>query len=158
MEQHKLLYSVVGTSLFAAVSLPYLYNYTNPLFGESGSKCPTPLTRLLHCGVYAILQYLLLKVFNMRQQPVNGEEPKFHDDRELLLWSIKGMLLYHFVSDSNLYILSQSLFSQLGGINIADDGGCPNLLGIAVHAVVFFLSLWALLSVGNNLRIEEGDQ
>jgi hypothetical protein len=139
--QQKILYSVVASSLFAAVSLPSVYYYTNSWFGTGEDSCPAPVTKLIHCAVYLLLQYMVLKIFN-----------KVSSDRQLFMWAVQGTLLYHMVSDSDMYLLSQSIVGQVGGLNLADGSGCPNLMGVGLHSIIFFIALWCLMTLGSNVN------
>lgn len=142
----KLLYPVVASSLFTAVSLPSVYHYTNGFFGTGRyDTCPSPLTRLIHTGVYMLLQFLLLKVFELKR-PVEERTP----DNKLFVWSIKGALLFSFISDPTLYELTSGVVKSLINVEIADDLGCPSLLGVGVHTIVFFFALYAIMMLNGS--------
>lgn len=144
-EQTKLMYSSVGASLFALVSLPNVYYYTNKMSGALGfselknENCPTSVGKLVHGLIFLLLSYGVMKVLNNKRQP-EEQVP----DVTIWKYSLFGTLLYFFVADDDTYGLTNRLFSNLGW-EIANKAGCPNLSGILTHSLVYLLILFGVM-------------
>lgn len=147
------LYALIGASIFALVSFPQLYSYTNSYFASGGCGessfwktivCPHPVTKVVHCVVFLVLAFLVLKLFNSRI--TDGVQ---HTDRELLKWALISTSVYYVISDDGIYTLTGGLANSLLG-TVIEHNGCPNLIGITLHSIVFCLALWCLMLLGHN--------
>lgn len=121
--QQKALISLGSAALFAAVTLPKTYEVTNKLFKNTynvATSCATSQGRLLHTLVFFILTFL-----SMGDPRVNSATKLKH--------TIYGTLIFFLVSSPAMFSFTSSVF----GSKVASPGGCPTLLGVLLHALVY---------------------
>ena len=58
--------------------------------------------------------------------------------------SLISGLLFLLIASPFMYKLTDSLFSLIG-LNLADSNGCPTMLGLVVHSIVFVLIVRLLM-------------
>lgn len=126
--QQKVAISTSSALQFALLNLPFTYRLTNSLLPlatyDTTTNCPTNLGLLVHAIVFFLISFLTMG-----------------DPRERTLLKVKfslyGTLIAFFLSSPSMYALTGSIF----GSNIADANGCPTLMGVLLHAFVYFLAL-----------------
>ncbi len=126
--QQKLSISLGSAFLFMLVSLPQTYKLTDNLLPVNTSNditnCPTNAGLLLHALVFFVLTYL-----SMMGADVNPGIKLKH--------TLYATLIFFLIASPTVYSLTGSIFGQ----SIADANGCPTLLGVFVHALVYCAAL-----------------
>ena len=141
--EQKLYYSSIAALIFALVSMPNVYKYTNSVFdGLTKDNCPTPLGKVVHGLVFLALNFAVMKWMNSRK-PHHMQKP----DGLLFKYAIYGTLVYYLLSDNDTYILTSQAVGNVSGLRLANAVGCPSGAGVAVHSVVYALSLVGLMSL-----------
>ena len=127
----KLTISAGSAALFALVNLPQTYKITERLSGVDlyniSSGCPTHLGLIVHAAVFFAISYL-----SMGSVARTGIKLKH---------SLYGTLIFFLIANPVTFKLMSSIF----GNQIADSSGCPTLLGIFVHALVYCVFLLAVM-------------
>ena len=121
--------------LFALINLSSTYQISSQLLSLNlldVNKCPTVLGQLVHTFVFFGLTFLGMGNVSIK----TGIKLKH---------SLYGTLIYFLISSPAIYSLTGSLFGQ----SIASSSGCPTLLGIALHSLVCFLFLVAVMYLPN---------
>jgi len=118
--------------LFAVMSLPQAYARSGPYFFKEEGVCPTYKTHLLHSLAFVALSWLVMK-YVLKSEGSNTL---------LFKYAVYAGLLFFFVSSDELY-----MFTRTYNANLADEKGCPTLLGVGVHAVVYFLVLLGMMQL-----------
>jgi hypothetical protein len=126
----KIYYSGLSALVFLGVSLPQVYQQTNPLLQSNGS-CPNYKSKLLHMVVFFALSLGVMQ-FAGKSDKTLMQQSKY---------ALYGALLYFFLSSNEMYSLTTSV---VGDLYI---DGCPTIKGIAVHSAVYMLSLIGLMSL-----------
>jgi hypothetical protein len=132
----KLAWSAVSAAIFVAVSMPQTYAYTSNYANTSVKACPTGEGKLIHAGVFFVLNYLAMKLAASRKW--NGMDT--HSDKVLAKYSAYGTLLFLIVASSDMYAITESVLS--GSI---ESAGCPTQKGVFVHGVVFMVVVVLLM-------------
>lgn len=135
--QQKLKISFGSALLFAAVNLPATYQFTNqisplPLF-NSATNCPTKFGLLAHTLVFFAVTFATM-----------GDPTKNTGIK--LKHSLYGTLIFSFLSSPMAYTLTGSLL----GPQIASSTGCPTLLGVLLHAVLYCAALVGVMYLPDN--------
>ena len=121
----KLECSGIGALVFLVASLPMLYTYTRLDYG-----CTTYSTKLIHMLVFFVLNLVAMHFFSNNMSL--GLKVKY---------SIYGALVFFLLSSTEMYKLT-----NMTGLNTSTDG-CPNMMGIVLHAVVYGAVLIGLMSL-----------
>ena len=121
----KLSISVFSAILFIVVSLPQTYELTNSispvsLFNKE-TNCPTVAGIMVHTFVFFLLTLLSMSTSS---QPFKTK----------LKHSIYGTLIFFLFSNPVMYKFTNSILHT-------SSNGCPNMIGIFVHALVFCVAL-----------------
>ena len=129
-----LKHAAVPSALFLVLSLPQLYGKTGGLFGGE-DNCPNVKTRLLHTLAFFALTYLVAK---------------YHDTSasrdHLVRYSLHSALAFFALSSPELYALTDNILGRVNGDLAQQMGsfGCPSMVGVGIHTVLFALFLtWA---------------
>lgn len=126
--QQKLYISLGSAALFALVNLPQTYQLTDSLLPlnlyNSITGCPTGVGLIIHAIVFFVLTFLSMG------DPRNKTGIK-------LKHTIYGTLIFFLISSPAVF----SLVGSILGNNIADSNGCPTLVGVLLHAVVYCAAL-----------------
>jgi len=63
------------------------------------------------------------------------------DDDNKKKWAISlySALLFFIIASPLLYGLVNQLTTKVAGLSILDANGCPNMYGVVLHTLVFFL-------------------
>ncbi len=69
---------------------------------------------------------------------------KLYTSNDKWFISLVSALLFLLIASPFMYKLTDRLFS-LVGLNIADSTGCPTMLGLGIHALVFLLIVRLLM-------------
>ncbi len=105
--------------LFIVFSLPFLYQLTNKVVGESGS-CVTPRSHLLHTALLGAVLYFGMHVTKVQ--------------------AALSATLFYLVSSPDVYGETKRL-----GLPLGRSADCPGYVAIAAHSVVFAMSLYWLM-------------
>ena len=120
----KLQISLGSAILFALLNFPETYRLTNSLLPfttfDSTSNCPTYTGVLLHTLVFFLLTFFMMGDVQNR----TGIKLKH---------SLYGTLIFFLISSPALYSLVGSIF----GNQVASVRGCPTILGVFFHALVY---------------------
>lgn len=112
----------IATAVFLLMSLlPQYYDKAN-------GNCPSFKTRIMQFVAYIVVIILAIKYL--------AKVDKSY--QELAGYALYAGLLFFFLSSSDMYRLTDSLFGEY--INIANFE-CPTFSGILIHAVVFAASM-----------------
>ena len=128
----KVLYSSVAAVVFFLVSLPQVYNQTSRLTTTISDMCPTPEGKFIHSAVYFLIVYILMKLSASQNYLNTG----YQSDGVLLKHAFTGTLLFFLLTSSDTYRLTRKAYSGL-----ASELGCPTVVGVGVHAIVFLVVL-----------------
>lgn len=77
------------------------------------------------------------------QPPPAKKCEKYSPTDKLMISFVLGLIVF-FLMTPYTFTLTNALTSSFG-LNIANNGGCPNLAGCIVHALVFMLIVRLLL-------------
>lgn len=70
------------------------------------------------------------------------------EQRQKWMASFVATLLFLIISSPGMYVLVSGIFSKLiPSIKIANEQGCPTILGLIVHGIVFFLIVRAVMEI-----------
>ena len=130
----KLTISIFSALLFTLVNLPQTYKLTNSLLPYNlYNNCPTNIGLIVHTIIFFILTFL-----SMGNPSINtGFKLKN---------TIYGTLIFYLLS-------SPAMFSFVGsilGTSISNSNGCPTLLGIGLHALVYCAILVGVMYLPDN--------
>lgn len=120
--QQKLKISLGSAALFALVNLPMAYNLTNnilPTFNKS-TNCPTNTGLLVHTIIFFAVTLLSMSRATVDQ----GTKIKH---------SFYGALIFFLISSPAMYSFTHGLFGNV----ISSIEGCPTMLGVLLHAIVY---------------------
>jgi len=128
--QKKLQISIGSAFLFIIVNLPQTYEITNKIlhWKTISNGCPTHLGILTHTLVFFLLTFLSMGNVKIK----TGIKLKH---------SLYGTLIYFLLSNPATYSFVGSLF----GHQFADNNGCPSVLGVLLHSVVYCAFLVAVM-------------
>ena len=130
----KLLYSLFAAIIFIIVSLQFSYNITNKLTGiTSIHNSPSIAGHLIHTGVFFFL--ILLGMIGFNKYSTNQISSE-----QLIKYSFYSALLYYFISNSEVYILT----SQVLG-NTSNNNG-PTDKGIIIHSIIYFVIILGMMT------------
>jgi hypothetical protein len=136
--RNKVYWSTWAALLFVIVSLPSVYNLTNSSgLDTTSGPCPTSVGKLLHTLVFFLLLFLLMKYFTLKK---SGKT-----DGLMAKYAFYSALIFFLLSSPEVYSVTRSLYS-----GIADSNGCPTLVGIMVHGLVFIAVLTAVMYFPND--------
>lgn len=116
----KLAISASSAAQFALLSLPFTYKLTDKLLNTWSNGCPTALGLIVHAVVFYAISYLTMG----GSKASDGLKHKY---------SFWGTLIFFLVSNPVTYKFVASIL----GPKIASSSGCPTLLGVALHALVY---------------------
>lgn len=124
--EQKVRISAGASVLFAVCSLPQVYKLTNKLLHtyNVSKGCPTSLGLLVHTAVFFGLTYLTMAEANV-------------DEGTKIKHSLYGSLIFFLIASPAMY----SLVASVLGRGIASSSGCPTLMGLLLHTVVFCITL-----------------
>lgn len=117
----KLAISLSSAIPFVIFNLPFTYNLTDKFMNtfNKSTGCATPLGILLHTLAFFCFSY-----FTMRGPSSKGLKSKF---------SFYGALIFFLVSSPVTFQFVRSIL----GNYISNAAGCPTILGILLHALVY---------------------
>ena len=126
----KLQISIGSAVLFMIINLPQTYEITNKIFPWKtiSNGCPTHLGILFHT-----LVFFLLTFFSMGNVKIQTGIKLKH--------SLYGTLIYFLLSNPATYYF----FSKLLGHQFANSKGCPSVIGVLLHSVIYCLFLLAVM-------------
>lgn len=132
--QQKLSISIGSAVLFAAVNLAQTYQFTNNFFPtfDPVTGCPTANGQLIHTAVFFLLSFITMG------------DPRV-DTGNKIKNSLYGSLIFFLLTSPAMYAFTSSIF----GPSIATPQGCPTLLGVLLHTVVYCLALVAVMYLPN---------
>lgn len=120
----KSLISAQDAILFILISHPKTYQLINkilPVWNKE-NNCPTTLGVFTHTLIFFIANLVLMYKSDL-------------DFGLKIKYSFWGTLLYFLISNKETYKLVNKVYS------VASDSGCPNINGIILHAIVYFIAL-----------------
>lgn len=125
----KLSISLGSAALFALVNLPQVYKVTDSilpinLFNKE-TMCPTNVGLLTHALVFFALTFLSMRGAG------------YVSDGVKLKHSLYGTLIFYLISSPAMYSLVGSIF----GSSVASSAGCPTVMGVVLHSLVFCAAL-----------------
>ena len=124
----KIIISLKSSILFLIINLPQTYQVMNNLFGEifynKQSKCPTNWGLIIHTLIFFTITYIGMSSINIS----NGIKLKH---------SLYGTLIFYLISSPALF----SVMSSILGNWVSTSSGCPTLLGLLLHSIVFCMAL-----------------
>tara|TARA_R100001163_G_C5068510_1_gene209031 strand:+ start:2117 stop:2533 length:417 start_codon:yes stop_codon:yes gene_type:complete len=124
----KLKISLGSASLFAGINMPQVYGLTDSVLPLDTynpiTACPTMIGQLTHTVVFFLISFLTMR---------NPMIPTLTKIKH----SLYGSLIQFLLSSPAMYSLTGSLF----GPQIASSDGCPTLIGILLHTVVYTMAL-----------------
>jgi len=129
--QSKVAISASSAILFALLNLSEVYKLTNdylPVSTTSANGCPTASGKVIHALAFFCLSYLSMGNI-------------FKDVAKKVKYSLYATLIFFALSSSALFEITRKVYSA----DLADANGCPTLLGVIVHSVVYFLALIAVM-------------
>lgn len=122
--QKKLMISVHSASIFALMNLPQTYNFISNLIGlnlyNKDINCPTNLGLVINALLFFTISYLSMGSSSI-------------DDGVKIKHSLYGSLIFYLVSSPALY----SVVGSILGNNIASKDGCPSIIGVLLHSIVY---------------------
>jgi hypothetical protein len=125
----KIQISIFSGLIYFIVNLPETYKLTNKILNSyTDNNCPTLIGSILHTCIFFIITYLSM----YKSTKDNGIKLKH---------TVYGTLIYYFVSSPALYNISHILF----GNTISDNNGCPTLLGILLHDIIYIIILIGIM-------------
>jgi len=146
----KLGISVMIDIVFLFVNLPSTYKFTNNLLSagsdtlfNSMTKCPTMYGQLVHTLVFSVIIFLQMFLGSLY-----GKDKDNDQDYSLgvkLKHTFYSALIFFFLSSPVMY----KLVGAVLGTQVADVNGCPTLVGIFIHAVVYVLTLIGVMYFPN---------
>lgn len=138
--QEKAFYALISAVIFVLVSNQYTYSAVDYVFGNSNlialGGCPTTIGLFLHSLVFFLLQFLVMWYFDSRK-PIDQQISK----TMMAKYSFYGTLLFFIVSNPETY----KLVNMIGLGKLGDGAGCPNVGGLLLHTVVFFLLVFGVM-------------
>ena len=122
--EQKLGISAGSAVLFAILSLPETYKFTNTILStyDVSTGCPTLTGQLVHTLVFFLITFLTMGDVGRRTMTK-------------LKHTIYGTLIYAFISSPMMYAFTGSF------LGTATQGGCPNMYGILLHSIVYMMVL-----------------
>lgn len=130
--QKKIGISIFSALIFTLVNLPQTYKFTNSLtqyeLYNNSTNCPTNMGLIIHAIVFFALTFLSMK---------NPKEKTYIK----LKHTIYGTLIFYLMSSPALFSITGSIL----GDNIANTNGCPTLLGIGLHSLVYCTILVSIM-------------
>lgn len=130
----KLIYSAIGAGLMILLANPFSSKLTNKIVGND-ANCPSVGSHLLTSLLFLLLIFVIMLIPNMVGSSENKKSIWL-----LLKYSFYATLLFFVITNSEIYKLT----SKFGGIT-ADSNGCPSIIGLIVHAFVFFLLTFVVM-------------
>jgi len=130
--------SAVAGLLFGVLSAPATYNLVNSLTERAGLRiakadgCPNAKGLVLHSIVYALIARVV-----MHYTEYDGMVVQVSNENKWV-YSIAGGVLFAVLGAPMTYRLVNRL-TEMVGLRIAKEDGCPNVYGLIVHSVVFAL-------------------
>lgn len=132
--QEKAFYALISAALFILVSNQYTYSAVDYVFGNSNivalGGCPTTIGLFLHTLVFFLVLYLVMWFFDSRKSPDQQISKTM-----MAKYSFYGAILFFIVSNPETY----KLVNMIGLGKLGTSDGCPNVGGLLLHTVVFFL-------------------
>jgi uncharacterized membrane protein len=61
--------------------------------------------------------------------------------------TIQSMIVFIIVSLPVTYNFTNGIFDSLLGIQLTESSGCPNMIGLLIHALVFGVIVYILMSI-----------
>lgn len=128
--QKKLQISLGSAVLFMVTNLPQTYKITDKIlpWKTITKGCPTHLGLLTHTLVFFIITFL-----SMGNVKINPGIKLKH--------SLYGTLIYFLLSNPATYSFVGSLFGQ----QFSNRKGCPSVLGVLLHSIVYCAFLVAVM-------------
>lgn len=133
LNQKLMISSYVGL-FFLVTSLPATYEFTNNLLTpqtnmifDPNTKCQTYFGHLVHTLIFFLLTYASMFV---------GKGDSNISNLTKIKHSLYGTLIYFLISNKAMYQLTGSFIPGL-----ASKSGCPTLIGIFVHTIVYIMAL-----------------
>lgn len=158
--KQRLFLSGISALLFFILSHPIMYKLVNFILGmkrnaiASDTGCPKPLGVLVHGIVFACILRAILEIpLRNYNKSVRGELLT-----EMQIWQlcILNGLLFGIIGIPWLFGAMNKVFNGCSLLEypqcedetaiIAYTGGCPTLMGLAVHAIVYMVLDMAILS------------
>ena len=130
--QQKVSISAGSALLFFLLNLPATYRLTNyilpcntvnPLTG-----CPTTTGLIIHASIFFVITFL-----SMTSASFNAGI-KFKN-------SLYATVIFLLIASPFMYSLTGSIFGE----SIATSKGCPTLLGVLIHSIVYGASLVGIM-------------
>ena len=122
--KQKTMISVQAASIFALMNLPQTYIILETLLGpylyDKNTNCPTNNGLVVSTLVFFAISYLTMSGSTIEK----GVKIKH---------SLYGTLIFYLVSSPALY----SVVGSILGNSIASTKGCPTLMGVLLHTVVY---------------------
>lgn len=138
--QEKAFYALISAVIFVLVSNQYTYRAVDFVLGNSNliavEGCPTTIGLFLHSLVFFLVQYLVMWYFDSRK-PVDQQISK----TLMAKYSFYGTLLFFIASNPETY----KLVNMIGLGKLGTSAGCPNVGGLLLHTVVFFLLVFGVM-------------
>jgi len=128
----KVIATLQSIIAFLAVSAPFTYKTTNAILGgklANSYGCPTSLGLFIHAIVFGAIVYGLMTINS--QLSVQSK----------LSATLQSILVFALVSLPFTYTLTNNI---LGGM-LANASGCPTLLGLFIHSIVFGVIIYNLM-------------
>ncbi len=130
--QGKLGISAFSSVLFLVVNLPQTYELTNKIlpFETVKNGCPTVAGLIVHALVFYLLSFLSM-----------GNKVDEATKAKHALW---GTVIFVLLSSPLMYTITGKVF----GVGIS-SGGCPTLMGVLLHAIVYCAVLVGVMYLPN---------
>jgi hypothetical protein len=142
-ELKKLYTSVVLGFVFLVVASSYAYSITGRLAsGVFERSCQTGLGHLLHTLVFFFAVLVLMMV---KGNLMNREKPVLL----YIKYSIYSALVYYLLASKDMFAVVNSVIP-----GVSDETGCPTVMGVTLHAVVYGLALYLLMQLPKDLDEE----
>ena len=124
--EKKLSISIGSALLFLLINLPKTYNITSNILSLNlyNDNCPTNMGLIIHTILFFIITYLSMS------NPYIKYGIK-------LKHTIYGSLLFYLISSPPMF----SLINSILGNKYANVNGCPTIIGIVLHALIYCSAL-----------------
>jgi len=129
--QQKVAISASSALLFAVINLAQVYKLTDqllPFDTVNKNGCPTASGKIVHALVFFLLTLLSM-----------GNPAK--DTAMKIRHSLYATLIFYALSSRAMFQTTARLVSS----DIANQAGCPTLMGVVLHAVVYFLAVLGVM-------------
>jgi hypothetical protein len=145
-EKQKMTIAGMSALLFFILNHSVMYKLVNGLVNlvsrrnvdliASPAGCPTPLGVLVHAVVFFFLSRAILELPLWKLNSKHSESDLIFDEK--LKWGISGTSTLVFIIIGMPWTFQQVNRLSMGKNLISSPNGCPTLLGLVLHTLVFF--------------------